>query len=83
MHKCYDNPKKESNRVQKSEKKMTKRVGSTERVKECQTLREGSTEKVRKCKLVNNPVCNGIHGMKCFEGWDEPRQVYQNIPKSV
>ena len=48
--------------MQKSVKKMTKRVGSTERVKECQTHREGSTEKVRKCKLVNNPVCNGIHG---------------------
>ncbi len=43
-------------------KTVSKRVGSNEKVKECQIVRECSSEEVRECNLVNNHVCNGIHG---------------------
>ena len=50
-------------------------------------------ENVRECNLVNNSICNSLHGdegisVQCKEvhkekGWDEPTQVYQNIPKMM
>ena len=53
---------------------VSKRVGSTESVKECQTVRECSAaEKVRECNLVNNHVCNHCDKVPFMQCNDLPK----------
>ena len=76
--KCYANSKKEYNSMKKSVKKIIHEkecdIGTDHQckvwnVQQCRQVPE--QEKVRECNLVNNLVCNGIHGDEVMRWWSD------------